>query len=50
MAAGHRARAEQFVTRRPRTAAIFRRLAETYEADARREDANAERRSRGLDA
>lgn len=33
----------------PRTAAIFRRLAETYEAYARREDADAERRNRGLD-
>lgn len=50
LAEGYRSRAEQFVTRWPRTAAIFRRLAETYEADARREDAEAERRSRGLDA
>lgn len=50
LAEGYRARSEQFVTRWPRTAAIFRRLAETYEADARREDAEAERRSRGLDA
>lgn len=50
LAEGYRSRAEQFVTRWPRTAAIFRRLAESYEADARREDAQAERRSRGLDA
>lgn len=50
LAEGYRARAEQFVTRWPRTAAIFRRLAETHEADARRQDAEAERRSRGLDA
>lgn len=50
LAEDYRARAEQFVTRWPRTAAIFRRLAETYKADARREDARAERRSRGLDA
>ncbi len=50
LAEGYRARAEQFVTRWPRTAAIFRRLAETYEADARQEDAKAERRNRGLDA
>jgi hypothetical protein len=47
---GYRSRAEQFVTRWPRSATIFRRLAETYEADARREDDEAERRSRGLDA
>lgn len=50
LAEGYRARAQQLVGRWPRTAAIFRRLAETYEADARREDAEAERRSRGLDA
>lgn len=50
LAEGYRARAEQFVSRWPRTATIYRRLAETYEADARREDAEAERRSRGLDA
>lgn len=49
LAGGYRARADRFVMRWPRTAAIFRRLAETYEADARREDAEAERRSRGLD-
>jgi hypothetical protein len=50
LAEGYRARAEQFVTHWPRTDAIFRRLAETYEADARREDDEAERRSRGLDS
>lgn len=50
LAEGYRARAEQFVSHWPRTAAIFRRLVETYEADARREDAEAERRRRGLDA
>jgi hypothetical protein len=50
LAEGYRARAEEFVASWPRTAATFRRLAETYEADARREDAEAERRSHGLDA
>lgn len=50
LAEGYRERAEQCVSRWPRTATIYRRLAETYEADACREDAEAERRSRGLDA
>jgi hypothetical protein len=40
--------AESLRTEWPRTAAIFRRLRETYEAQARREDAEAERRRRGL--
>lgn len=50
LAGDYRSRADQFVAHSPRTATIFRRLAETYEADARREDAGAERRRRGLDA
>ncbi len=40
---------EQFVDRWPRTAAILRELAESYERSARREDDEAERLRRGLD-
>lgn len=50
LAEDYRARADNFESRWPRTAAVFRRLAKTYEADARREDAEAERRRRGLDS
>ena len=39
----------QFLERWPRSAAIMRQLADTYESHARREDAEAERRRRGLD-
>ncbi len=42
-------RAKHLVTRWPRMAAIYRRLAERYGSHARREDAEAERRRRGLD-
>jgi hypothetical protein len=42
-------RSEQLTTNWPRAAAIHRRLAESYEADARREDSKAERHRRGLE-
>ena len=45
----YRAREGQFLERWPRTAAIMRRLADTYESHARREDTEAERRRRGLE-
>lgn len=49
LAENYRERAQLLVGRWPRMAAVYRRLAETYEADARTEDAKAERRRRGLD-
>lgn len=49
LAAKYRTNAEEFLERWPRTAAIFGRLARSYEADARREDADAELHRRGLD-
>lgn len=49
LAKDYRERAQHLVTRWPRMAAIYRRLAESYESHARREDAEAERRRRGLD-
>jgi hypothetical protein len=49
LAADFRAQAEANRARWPRVARIFDRLADTYEADARHEDARAERRRRGLD-
>jgi hypothetical protein len=42
-------RAEALLEKWPRMSAIYRRLSEGYAADARREDAEAERRRRGLD-
>jgi hypothetical protein len=49
IAAEHRARAELFASRWPRIAAIFSRLAEDFEVQARRFDAEAEQRRRGFD-
>ncbi|MFZ1489494.1 MAG: hypothetical protein WAS51_06105 [Ilumatobacteraceae bacterium] len=49
LAEDYRSRSQQLVARWPRTAAVYRRLSESYEADARTEDAKAERRRRGLD-
>jgi hypothetical protein len=46
----HQAGAELFRDRWPRTAAILRQLAESYELDARREEARAERFRTGFDA
>lgn len=43
------ARATAAADRWPRTATILRRLAEDYDADARRQDAEAERRRRGYE-
>jgi hypothetical protein len=45
----HRARADRFKTRWPRTAAIFSRLADDFENQGRRYDADAEQRRRGFD-
>jgi hypothetical protein len=44
-----RKRAVRFRDSHPRTARILNSMAESYEADARREDREAERRRRGLD-
>lgn len=44
----YRSEADQFVDEWPRTAAILRRLAMSYEEDARREEHSAERFRRGL--
>jgi len=49
LAAEYREKASGNRSQWPRVARIFERLAETYEADARREDAEAERRRRGMD-
>ena len=49
LAANHRSSAEAIRTEWPRVARIFDSLADSYERDARREDAEAERRRRGLD-
>lgn len=49
LAEDFRTKADLTRTQWPRVARIFERLAESYEADARREDAEAERRRRGLD-
>ncbi len=49
LAAEYREKASENRSQWPRVARIFERLAETYEADARREDAEAERRRRGMD-
>lgn len=48
LAKKYRGLAERFSTRWPRTAAILRSLADTYERDARRHDDEAERRRKGL--
>ena len=45
----YRKKAEQFADEWPRTASVLRATADNYEAWARREDAAAERFSRGLD-
>jgi hypothetical protein len=47
LASSYRTQADQVADQWPRTAAIMRGLAESYEADARREDAEAERFRRG---
>lgn len=49
LAAKHRKQADELLPRWPRASRIHRGLAESYEADARREDAQAERHRRGLD-
>ena len=49
LAARYREMAEQTSDRWPRSAAILRSLANTYEHDARREDEDAERRRKGID-
>ncbi|MDQ1438206.1 MAG: hypothetical protein QOK43_1835 [Acidimicrobiaceae bacterium] len=49
IAAEHRARAELFASRWPRTSSIYARLAEDFEAQARRFDAEAEQLRRGFD-
>lgn len=48
LAAEYRDKASENRSQWPRVARIFERLAETYEADARRADAEAERRRRGM--
>jgi hypothetical protein len=45
----YRSEAERFADRWPRTAALLRRLADSYEHDARREEERAERFRRGLE-
>lgn len=45
----YRSEAERFADRWPRTAALLRKLADSYEHDARREDGRAERFRRGLE-
>ena len=49
LAADFRQRAAGFRDSYPRVARILNAMAESYEADARREDREAERRRRGLD-
>ena len=49
LAAKHKERAMQFSDRWPRTAAIFRSLAEGYEREARHFDETAERRRKGFE-
>lgn len=49
LAADFRKRAVRFRDAHPRVARILNRMAESYEADARREDREAERQRRGLD-
>ena len=49
LAAKYRRGAEQLSDRWPRSAAILRSLASTYEQDARRQDDEAERRRTGID-
>jgi hypothetical protein len=48
LVSGYRADADRFTDRWPRTAAIFRSLATSFEAEARRNDESAERFRRGL--
>lgn len=48
LAASYQANAEQFADEAPRVAAVFRRVAQSYLADARRNEADAERVRRGL--
>jgi hypothetical protein len=50
IAADYAARAERFADRWPRTATVFRGLAESYEREARRMDEDAERRRKGFDS
>ena len=45
----YRSDAEEFKARWPRTAAILRRIADGYRAEARRNEDNAERFRRGLE-
>jgi len=45
----YRSEAERFADRWPRTAALLRKLADSYEHDARREEKRAERFRRGLE-
>ncbi len=49
LAAKYQAAAERFADEWPRTAAVLRAIAQGYEHDARRNDAEAERRRQGLD-
>ena len=49
LAARYREEADRVVDQWPRTAAILRDLAKSYENDARRYDSEAEKRRRGLD-
>jgi hypothetical protein len=49
LAAGFHQKAGRLQVEWPRMAAIFDQLADAYQGDARREDASAERRRRGLD-
>jgi hypothetical protein len=49
VAAGYAEQAEKFADRWPRTAALLRELAESYEREARRHDEEAERRRKGFD-
>jgi hypothetical protein len=48
LAANYRASADRFRGRWPRTAAVFDHLADSFEAEARRHDADSERWSQGL--
>ena len=49
LAKAYRADADRLADEWPRTAAILRRIAKSYEADARREELSAERLRRGLE-
>lgn len=48
LAADYQAKAKAFADVAPRVAALFRRVAASYESDARRNDADAEAFRRGL--